>query len=335
LTHEISDIPVFKSCPEDFVVDEQPLYPPSGEGGHTFVRVEKRLRTTEEVARELARSVGVSAHDVGYAGRKDRMAVARQWFSVPGLDPEHALALSLHNATVLEAACHAHKLRTGHLRCNHFEIWVRGLTPGAAESAREKLARFAQAGFANRYGDQRFGRNRDNAERGRELLLGKVRPRDRRGARFLLSALQSEVFNEVLARRPLPLDCFEPGDLAVKHESGGIFEVVDEAVENERAARFEISPTGPVFGTKAPRPGGVPGEREAEVMADLGLPPIEALSPPRGIRLPGARRTLRTRPSDLDIEVDGDALCLKFALQPGSYVTVLLSEAFGEVREGS
>ena len=38
-------------APEDFVVEEIPAYPPSGTGGHTFVRVEKRGRTTEAVAR--------------------------------------------------------------------------------------------------------------------------------------------------------------------------------------------------------------------------------------------------------------------------------------------
>ena len=80
-------------APEDFVVDEIPLYQPSGEGNHTFLRVEKRLRNSEGVQRELARLAGVRPAEVGYAGRKDRVAIARQWFSVPGLDPERALAL--------------------------------------------------------------------------------------------------------------------------------------------------------------------------------------------------------------------------------------------------
>ena len=79
-----------KASPEDFVVDEVPLFEPSGEGGHTYVHVEKRLRTTEQVARWLARAAGVSPRDVGYAGQKDRVAVARQWFSVPGLSQDVA-----------------------------------------------------------------------------------------------------------------------------------------------------------------------------------------------------------------------------------------------------
>ena len=79
--------------PEDFIVEEIPLYEPSGEGGHTFLWVEKRLRNTDEVAKLLARAAGVSERDVGYAGRKDRHAVTRQSFSVPGFDPEAALAV--------------------------------------------------------------------------------------------------------------------------------------------------------------------------------------------------------------------------------------------------
>ena len=44
-----------RSAPEDFRVTELPLYPASGEGGHTFVTIEKTMRTTEEVVADLAR----------------------------------------------------------------------------------------------------------------------------------------------------------------------------------------------------------------------------------------------------------------------------------------
>ena len=74
---------VIRSRPEDFVVVEEPLYAPSGVGKHLFVEIEKRGRTTEQVARELARACAVEPMEVGYAGRKDKIAVTRQWFSVP------------------------------------------------------------------------------------------------------------------------------------------------------------------------------------------------------------------------------------------------------------
>ena len=82
--------PTIKSSPEDFVVDEIPLYEATGSGSHTFLRIEKRMRTTEDVVGDLARVFGVKRRDIGYAGRKDRVAVARQWFSIPDLDPARA-----------------------------------------------------------------------------------------------------------------------------------------------------------------------------------------------------------------------------------------------------
>ena len=67
----------------------------------TGVRIEKRLRNTEEVARALARLAGVRSGDVGYAGRKDRVAVARQWLWVPDLDPERAKSFAGEGFRVL------------------------------------------------------------------------------------------------------------------------------------------------------------------------------------------------------------------------------------------
>ena len=321
-----------RARPEDFVVDEIPLYPPTGEGTHTFVRVEKRDRTTEEAARWLARAAGVRPRDVGYAGRKDRVAVARQWLSVPGLAPRDALALASPGLRVLEAARHPHKLRTGQLRANRFEIVVRELAPGAAAAAPERLAELVRHGMPNRFGAQRFGRDGDNAARGRALLAGRgADPRDRRAARFLLSALQAEVFNAVLDARPLPTDVLEEGDVAWVHASGACFVVEDPAAEAPRAARFEISPSGPVFGARLLLPHGRPGARERAVLERLGVPPPEAFRTPPGVRLRGARRPLRVRPDEAAVEpLAPDAVRLRFALPPGSYATVLVETLFGD-----
>jgi tRNA pseudouridine13 synthase len=317
---------------EDFVVEEIPLYAPSGAGGHTFVRVEKRDATTEEVARALARAAGVAPRDVGYAGRKDRRAIARQWLSVPGLDPERALALELPRARVLEAARHPHKLRTGHLRGNAFTIALPGVADGAR--VRERLARFERAGFPNRFGGQRFGRDGDNAARGAALLAGRERVRDRREARFLVSALQAAVFNEVLARRPLPLDALEAGDVAEVHASGGLFVVEDLARETPRAAAFEISATGPIFGARVIAPAGAPARREREALQPFGLDLEVPIRAPAGMRLRGARRALRARPAAVSLEMATAALRLQVTLPPGCYATVLVEELLREDDSG-
>jgi tRNA pseudouridine13 synthase len=309
------------AAPEDFRVDEVPLYAPAGEGAHTFVRVEKRLRTTEEVARALARAAGVPARDVGYAGRKDRVAVTTQWFSVPGLAPDGALGLALPGARVLEAARHPHKLRTGHLRGNRFRITVRVDGDAAAADAAEALARLRRVGMPNRFGGQRFGRDGANLERARALLAGAPARGDRRQARFLLSALQAAVFNAVLAERGTGWDRVERGDVAVVHASGGLFRVDDARAEAARAAAFEISPTGL-------EPDGAVGVRERGALARYGIDP-DALRAPRGIRMRGGRRSLRVRPEDVGASPVAGGLALRFTLPAGSYATVLLEEVLG------
>jgi tRNA pseudouridine13 synthase len=319
----------FASCPEDFVVDEVPLFAPSGQGAHTFVQVEKRGCTTEEVARALARAAGVAPRDVGYAGRKDRAALARQWLSVPGLEPRRARALSGPGWRVLAAEAHGQKLRTGQLRANRFELVVREVEPSKVAAAPERMVALARKGMPNRFGAQRFGSG-EAVARGRALLAGAATPRDRRAARFWLSALQAQVFNAVLDARPLPLSSIEEGDVALVHASGGCFLVEDVAREAPRADAFEISATGPLFGTRLLEPRGAPGLREQEAFAALGIPQGEVLRPPRGIRLRGARRPLRVRPVDAVCEGRGrDALWLRFELPPGSYATVLVDALLG------
>ncbi|MDJ0787665.1 MAG: tRNA pseudouridine(13) synthase TruD [Myxococcota bacterium] len=316
------------TTPEDFVVEEVPLYAPSGSGEHTFVWIEKRGLTTEQAARSLARAAGVRPRDVGYAGRKDKRAVTRQWLSVPGLSPADALALHDERLRVLRAIPHGHKLRTGQLRANRFELVVRELSPDQVERAPERLERLARKGMPNRFGPQRFGSGEGEAL-ARRLLAGEAVKGDRRTARLWLSALQARVFNHVLDQRPLPLDRLESGDVAWIHASGASFRVEDPEAESARARAFEISPSGPLFGTRLLLPTGAPGEREARALREHGIPAPDELRPPRGIRLRGARRPLRVRPEEASCEEHSEgALRLRFVLPPGSYATALAADLF-------
>jgi tRNA pseudouridine13 synthase len=318
--------------PEDFRVEELPLYSPSGEGEHTFVRVEKRLVTTEDVVKRLARAAGVGARDVGYAGRKDRLAVATQWLSVPRLDPHRALDLRFDGVRVLEATLHGHKLRTGQLRGNRFEIAVRGVDDKTREAARVRLAEMGRVGMANEFGSQRFGRAGRNAEIGARLLRGEIVSKDRRKARFAISALQSAVFNDVLAARPTGIGEFEFGDIAVLHGSGGQFLIEDVEREQPRAAAFEISPTGPIFGSRVIEPMGEVALREKAALELRGIC-LTDLRPPRGIRLRGARRALRVRPDNTQMRDFPGGFWLEFELPPGSYATVLIRAVLAEEPE--
>jgi tRNA pseudouridine13 synthase len=226
---------------------------------------------------------------------------------------------------VLDAIRHGHKLRTGHLSGNRFRIFLREVDARQSEAAILRLEEIRRVGMPNRFGAQRFGRDGENAERGRRLLRGERSREDRRNARFLLSALQAEVFNAVLEDRKAPLDAVEVGEVAMLHASGGCFVVEDLAREAARAAAFEISATGPIFGTKVLEAEGEAGRREHRLLERFDVLPGN-LSVPRGIRLRGARRALRVRPGAATAERRDDGLLLRFSLPPGSYATVLIEE---------
>ena len=72
-----------KELPEDFVVDELPVYRPSGSGEHLFLWVEKTDVSGPDLVRHIGRALGISPRDIGTAGVKDRRAVTRQFVSVP------------------------------------------------------------------------------------------------------------------------------------------------------------------------------------------------------------------------------------------------------------
>ena len=316
--------------PEDFVVDELPLYPPSGEGEHCFVQLRKVGWTTEAAVRALARCVGVRPRDVGIAGRKDRVAVTTQWLSLPGIDPDRVRGLAGDGWEVLDARRHPHKLRTGQLAGNRFELVVRDVAPERVDGAADRFAAFGVRGVSNRFGRQRFGRDGDNAEKGRALLAGAALGRDRRAARFWLSALQAEAFNAFVAARPLPIDAIEPGEVAFRHDSGASFVVEAETLEQERerVARFEISASGPIPGTRLLQPSGEALARERAACVAAGIP--DPLEPPRGIRMRGARRPVRVRPADGACDViDPRTVRLAFTLPAGSFATVLAEDLLG------
>ncbi len=321
-------MPRIRACPEDFFVDEIPESSLEGTGPHTYIQIEKRLATTDEVLRELARAAKVETKEVGYAGRKDKFAVTRQWFSVPNLDPEKAEKLELSKGRILAVDRHLDKLRTGHLRGNRFALTVREVTQAESRRARDLLDQIREKGLPNRYGPQRFGHNGGNVEKGISILRADRLRIERRTAWLLVSAVQAAVFNEVLARRPFPLDQVIPGDVAFEHVTGMVYTVDDLERDRPRAASFEISPTGPIFGTKMKRPSGAVATLEQAAMAAVGLGDIQRLSPPRGIRLYGTRRPLRIRLEEVGFAWRDGALELRFALPAGSYATTVIEEVF-------
>lgn len=327
---------VLRETPEDFEVEELPAYLPGGSGEHVFALVEKRDLTTSFAVAQLARALGVAPRDVGTAGMKDRRAVTRQWVSLPPPvkgEQVRALAIgAIEGLKILDVVAHGNKLRTGHLRGNRFALVVRRAGPGALETARAVLAALAAApGAPNWYGEQRFGRDGDNAAQGLALVRKQRRfDRDPRKNRLLVSALQSQWFNTWLERRVrdgLYREVIE-GDV-LRKVAGGVFVSTEPAVDQARLLAGEVVPTGPMFGVEMKRPaeGSAAAAREAEVLAAAGVELAE-LAALRKL-MPGARRDAAIAIADWSVEpVEGDAQAvrLRFTLPAGAYATSVMRE---------
>ncbi|GGR81434.1 tRNA pseudouridine(13) synthase TruD [Deinococcus sedimenti] len=312
---------VLRHQPSDFRVEELPAYPLSGEGDFLFVQLEKTGHTTAHVLRELSAQLGVRDRDVGVAGLKDRHAVTSQWLSLPAKYEGRLSAFAMDGVRVLTATRHGNKLAMGHLSGNRFQVRVREAA-GQADVASETLAQLVARGVPNYFGPQRFGLGGLNAEEGLRVVRGESRVRDPRVRRFLTSALQSVVFNGFVSRR-LERGVFDAllnGDMAKKHDTGGVFSVQDAAADSPRAQRGEVSATGTLFGRKVKPLTLEAGMLEREVLDELGLTP-EMFGSRKG-----DRRLTRVYPQDTQVTPEEDGFTLSFTLPKGSFATSVLRE---------
>ena len=327
-----------KVVPEDFRVEEIPLYPLCGSGEHLYIQLEKESRGTEEVAEHIARTLGIPRGRIGYAGKKDAQSVSCQWFSVQtDRDPDLS-ALNEPGIRLISAGRHTNKLRRGHLWGNRFRIVIRGIEdPSDYE---EILEHIASQGFPNFFGGQRLGLQMSNAISGRALVHREAPyrgPSER--LRFQVNAYQSFLFNRVTALRlstplstPAGWGRILEGDLAVLHRNGASFHADREELETlqVRAVQGEISPSAPLFGYRVPLAEGLPGQWERKILAEEGLS-LESFrlggkrSSPKG-----ERRPVREFAHELRWERwnDGEAPCLtlNFELRRGVYATSLARE---------
>jgi len=330
---------VLRARPEDFLVEEELGFAPAGQGQHLLLKVRKRGANTQWVARELARICGCRPFDVGYAGVKDRHAVAIQWFSVPGFQGSKGGAARLRSPDdwtrvresefeVLEGYAHTRKLPRGALAGNRFTIRVRSVVADKATQAEglaERLAQIARRGVPNYFGPQRFGRDGSNLQRIAAIASGEFASRSDRG--WTLSAARSLMFNAVLAERVADgtWERLEPGDLANLDARGSFFTVdtLDDTLR-ERTGRLDIHPTGPLWGRGVPPSQGRVLELECRIARELAVP--AALVEEAG--MDQERRSLRLAVRDVSWQLEEGEVVLQFRLARGSFATTVLRELF-------
>jgi len=317
------------SEPEDFLVDELPAYAASGNGEHQYLQLRKRLLTTPELVRRVARAVGVNERDIGYAGLKDKYAVTTQWLSVGTKTPISAELDLGPGVEVLAVTRHENKLRTGHLLGNRFTITLVGVHPDALTRAHAIVERLKADGLPNYFGAQRFGHGGRNLPDSVSWLGRGGRGRNRFEQKLFPSVVQSEIFNRYLsARLALGTGQLIEGEVVRLEGAGAVFRVDDVAAEQPRFAAGDLHLTGPMIGPKMRPAGGAALALEQRISGELGLD--ERMLGTLGREAPGARRDLFAPLPDLVVEAVTDraepALRLAFTLPAGGYATEVLRQ---------
>jgi len=320
--------------PRHFIVEEIPLYEPSGEGPHLYINITKEGLTTKDIQEKLAVIFNCPNSDIGYAGLKDKHARTTQTFSVllGNVDND-----SINNtvkqikshlpATINWAKLHRNKLKPGHLLGNRFTIKVTNTNLNATKSlehAQEIAEHLKKNGVPNFFGPQRFGFEGENIQKGIKIIQGNNLRIDPWLRRFLISSYQGYLCNRYLANR-LESDNYYlimMGDIAKKYSTGGLFQVKDPQKEQLRYENHEISFTSPIFGSKMWDATGPAGKLEEEILNEAGI----TLQQFDYLKIKGTRRLGRLLIPDLNVSLENQDLLVEFFLPKGAFATTVLRE---------
>jgi len=292
---------VYRSQPEDFVVDEVLSFQPSGEGEHLFLHIKKRDQNTQWVAGLLSKLAGIKRNDVSFCGLKDRFAVTTQWFSLylPGreLTPDQ---LQHDDFEILAVARHNKKLRRGMHSGNQFRLVLREFSALEDQYAEieVRLHKITLEGVPNYFGEQRFGHGGGNLVQAQTLIERDQLKGNRRGTGMILSAARSWLYNQVVAER------IRRGSWSTPME-------------------FETQPGAPLWGRGRSAAGGDLAELEQEILADWQswCYALEHAG------LKQERRAIVLMPDSLHWQrLGAGQLELSFGLPAGAYATVVLRE---------
>lgn len=319
-----------RTVPEDFQVEERPLYLPCGEGEHLYIKVTKRLLSTPDLVKTISAVVGVKAQGIGTAGLKDARAVTTQMLSLHFVTPEQLSRLKTDDRilSIDILGRHRNRLRPGHHAGNRFRLVIRDIADHARTTVPDVLQTLRQRGVPHYFGPQRQGKKGENYLVGAALLSDTARRAQlsRTKRMWYLNTFQSHLFNHILAQRINSIDRVFVGDWAIKTDNGACFHVEDAEQEQPRADRFEISPTGILFGSRVSWADGEPGRIEEAVMTETGTTKEALVAAAKTCGFRGERRALRIPLAELDWSLDGSILTLSFTLPPGAYATSVLRE---------
>lgn len=344
LNHGKIDV-YFKQSKDDFVVTEIPLYEFSGEGEHIVLTMRKKDLSTWDAVQIISNYIGCKSRDIGYAGLKDKNAMTVQYISLPKQYEEKIDIFEHKNIKILNKTYHNNKIKIGHLKGNKFFIRIKRVFPNDAKVLESVLGQIATFGMPNYFGAQRFGINGDNYLKGKDIIDGTLKEKNKKLKQMYINAYQSYLFNAWLSRRieiSKLINAFEPkeiceklnmtkdevkamkkqehpfkilmGDVMSHYPFGRIFYVEDMESESSKFNLRDRVPTGLLCGKKVKL--ATQKAREIEEKYD------------EITKEDGTRRFAWIFPDNISSEYkeDGNHFELNFTLPKGCYATELINE---------
>ena len=344
LNHSQIDV-YFKQSKDDFVVNEVPLYEFSNEGEHLILKLRKKDLTTWDAIEILANYLKCSTREFGYAGLKDKNAMTVQHISVHRKYEDALKSFSHENIKILETTYHNNKIKIGHLKGNNFFIRLKRVGLVEKQKIEEAFSKIAVFGMPNYFGFQRFGIDGENYKKGKQIVEGTLKERNRNLKQMFINAYQSYLFNAWLSKRieiSKLIEAFEPkeifeklnlpldevkrakkqphpfkiltGDLLSHYPFGKIFIIDDLETESQKFFEKDRVPTGLLCGKRVKKSEGLAYEIEKDFEVQMSED--------------GARRFAFVFPENLqsNYKEDKNHMELSFYLPKGSYATELIAE---------
>ena len=336
-----------KQSLNDFVVEEQLGFVPSGSGEHIFLWLEKTNLNTAFVAEEIAKFANLPLRNITYAGRKDKFALTRQWFGVHIANHEAPDwdNFALEGAKILDVTRNDRKLRVGVLKGNKFEVTIRNIQFSGDNTENDLIRRLElikERGAPNYYGSQRFGEIRLKPQEGEntsikqisggnlalaEKLLEGEQIRNRNKRSMAISALRSWLFNEVIHQR-IEQNCFTKAMLgdAMQLSGSNSFFVNDEAQEQttieSRLTANDINITAPLWGN-----GKLHTSQTAKTFELHCIDAYKSITQTLNeLGLKQERRAIRIVPENFEWQYKSNVLTLSFSLPSGCFATSIVRE---------
>lgn len=310
-----------------------------------ILKIRKKELSTFDLLNIFSKKLNIKKSDIGYAGLKDKNALSIQYISINKKFIKNIESLDIENIKILDSTYHDNKIKIGHLKGNKFFIRIKKLNKINSNKIQNIIKIILDSGMPNYFGFQRFGNNGNNYDDGKALLQNKLKIRDKKLSKFLISAYQSHLFNNWLQKRieisrivndfslqdsihALKIESkiikdlknqkhffkILDGDVMQHYPHGKLF-INDDIQNNIRFYNHQISPTGLLYGAKSILAKGLAGQIESEFVDNLLNREI------------GSRRFAWIFIDHLEFDYKEEIANgeFNFSLPKGSYATILLN----------